>query len=312
MTQELDPCLIRILNANGKPVGVGFLVAGRLAVTCAHVVSAAASQAEPPEVALDFPRLPGHPRRTARLVQWDDINDVAGLELLGDLPAGARSVRLVKADDLWGHNFRAFGFPAGYDNGVWASGRILDRDANGWLQVEDVKTTGYSVQPGFSGGPLWDEHEGSVVGMVVAADNRPGVRAAYGIPVSTLADIWPVLGEQAIPPCPYRGLFAFREMDAPLFFGREAFTERLLQAVERKPCVAVIGPSGCGKSSVVFAGLVPRLRAPAASLEHPSTIPISAGGPGTGEWSILDFRPGSRPFDALALALLPLLDPDRS
>ena len=48
---------------------------------------------------------------------------------------------------------------------------------------------------------------------------------------------------------------------SPVFFGREDFTERLIDAVETQPLVAVIvGSSGSGKSSAVFAGLIPQLR----------------------------------------------------
>ncbi len=95
--------------------------------------------------------------------------------------------------------------------------------------------------------------------------------------------------------CPYRGLAAFREEDAPFFFGREAFTQRLLQAVQVRPLVAVIvGSSGSGKSSVVFAGLLPRL------LE----------GGDRGGWMIADLRPGMQPFRSLAGSLAPLMSPD--
>ncbi len=84
--------------------------------------------------------------------------------------------------------------------------------------------------------------------------------------------------------CPYRGLAAFQEPDAPFYFGREAFTERLYQAVHTQPMVAVIvGSSGSGKSSAVFAGLLPRLReengwqittsGPEASLFRPWLLP---------------------------------------
>jgi transcriptional regulator with XRE-family HTH domain len=85
---------------------------------------------------------------------------------------------------------------------------------------------------------------------------------------------------------PYRGLFSFREEDAADFFGREAFIQRLVKTVQDRPLVAVIGSSGSGKSSVIFAGLVPRLRQ-------------------TNDWVIIDFRPGSDPFQALAAVLLP-------
>ena len=96
------------------------------------------------------------------------------------------------------------------------------------------------------------------------------------------------------PPCPYRGLFAFQEEDAAFFFGRETFTETLVEAVQNRGLVAVIGPSGSGKSSVVQAGLVARLRQQEEG------------------WLIDEFRPGSDPFGGLAATLLPLLEPDLS
>ena len=97
----------------------------------------------------------------------------------------------------------------------------------------------------------------------------------------------------AMPASPYRGLFAFREQDAPFFFGREAFTDQLRGMVQRQSLVAVVGPSGSGKSSVVHAGLLAHLRS-------------------EGSWRIASFRPGARPFQALAAALVPELDPELS
>ena len=90
-------------------------------------------------------------------------------------------------------------------------------------------------------------------------------------------------------PCPYRGLASFRREDAPFFFGREVFVEHLVTTICRgAPLTAVIGASGSGKSSAVYAGLLPRLHQEA-------------------HWISAQFRPGSRPFDALAAAVSPLL-----
>jgi hypothetical protein len=67
--------------------------------------------------------------------------------------------------------------------------------------------------------------------------------------------------------CPYRGLEAFDAAHAPFFFGREALTEWLLDALRPSPVpgrenrfLAILGPSGSGKSSLALAGLVPALR----------------------------------------------------
>ncbi len=90
--------------------------------------------------------------------------------------------------------------------------------------------------------------------------------------------------------CPYRGLAAFREQDASLFFGREPFTARLVAAVCRpENATVLVGPSGSGKSSVVFAGLLPCLRE-------------------TEGWLITTFRPGGQPFQSLAAALRSLFE----
>jgi hypothetical protein len=91
--------------------------------------------------------------------------------------------------------------------------------------------------------------------------------------------------------CPYRGLRAFREEDALLFFGREACATELLNRLHAHKLVAVVGPSGSGKSSVMHAGLLPLLRR-----QRP---PMPA-------YDTVTFTPGKRPFHSLAAALSPL------
>nr|WP_293099089.1 CHAT domain-containing protein [Moorena sp. SIO3I6] len=102
--------------------------------------------------------------------------------------------------------------------------------------------------------------------------------------------LWQDLGRRPTDVCPYRGLLAFREDNAEFFFGREAFTKKLVEAVYQDSLVTVIAPSGSGKSSVVHAGLIPKLKQ-------------------NGKWQILSFRPGYTPFSALASALISHLEP---
>jgi hypothetical protein len=109
--------------------------------------------------------------------------------------------------------------------------------------------------------------------------------------------MWQELGRRPTEVCPYRGLFAFREEDASFFYGRDAFTQMLVEAVQQQSLVAVIGPSCSGKSSMVFAGLIPRLR---------------VGGQGLAPLHIVSFRPGDRPFRNLAAKLVPLLETQMS
>src|SRR5215467_14512141 len=64
---------------------------------------------------------------------------------------------------------------------------------------------------------------------------------------------------------PYRGLSAFQEQDAGLFFGRDAATSQVLERMSRLVAggglLVVSGVSGAGKSSLLRAGVLPRIRA---------------------------------------------------
>lgn len=75
---------------------------------------------------------------------------------------------------------------------------------------------------------------------------------------------------------PFRGLHAFDEEHAQVFFGRDEATRRLLDAVgaqidARMALQLVLGPSGSGKSSLVRAGLFPAM-APARRGDQPALL----------------------------------------
>jgi WD40 repeat protein len=306
MRAALELCVVRIYSNNGKVIGAGCLVSEKHILTCAHVVADALGLPRNttgiPDalITLDFPLLAAKQYLKAKVVFWQPVNpdaeaeDIAGLELENSLPQMAQPAKFITSEDLWGHPFRVLGFPSGQPNGVSASGVLRGRVANAWVQLEDIKQAGYRLEPGFSGAPIWDEELQGVAGIAVAAEmNRPEAKTAFIIPTQVLIKAWSFLSEQAIPYCPYRGLFAFREEDARYFFGREKFTQQLLEAVQNLPLVAVIGASGSGKSSVVFAGLIPKLRSQQ-------------------NWLIDSFRPGDRPLRNLAAKLVPLLESNLS
>jgi WD40 repeat protein/serine/threonine protein kinase len=113
------------------------------------------------------------------------------------------------------------------------------------------------------------------------------------------------------PENPYRGLRAFEEADASVFFGRRALIGRLIarlspprfsgdsvSTVDLTPVesqggdrfLAIVGPSGSGKSSVARAGLLPALRRDVLSASQ--------------SWFYATMTPGAQPFVELESALL--------
>ena len=320
MQESLKASLVRIRTADCRVVGAGFLVEEHHILTCAHVVSQALglpdSPLEPPQgaVSLDFPLVPPHTLLTARVIQWcpplsDGHGDIAGLELQGDPPTKAEVVRFAPAEDVWKHDFRVLGFPAGYDDGVWATGRLLGRQATNWIQIEDVKAQGFAVAPGFSGTPVWDTQLQGVVGMVVAASRPTETRTAFVLPLDVLAAAWPLLTvPQGQPRNPYKGLRPFTQRDAADFFGCESVVEKVVELVNslvtEQPArsstrlLTILGPSGAGKSSLVMAGLLPQLQRGML--------------PGSDAWLSLDpMVPGKHPLESLVLTLAAHL-PERS
>ncbi|MFC4945525.1 trypsin-like peptidase domain-containing protein [Pseudonocardia sp. GCM10023141] len=212
-------------------------------------------------------------------VRDDGTGDVAVLRLERAVPAGARMPPLRRVDELWDHRFRVLGFPDGQRAGVWSTGRIRGEQGTRWFQLQSDPGD-QTIEPGFSGSPVWDEESGAVVGMTVAGDINSATTTAYLIPIDQVLGLDPELL-----PCPYRGLDPFGEEHSAFFFGRDDDIERLAGALAGHQLVAVAGPSGVGKSSLVRAGLVPRLREAGAR--------------------IVELRPeaGAVPADAVAAAL---------
>lgn len=206
MPAPLESCVVRIYSKSDKVIGAGFLVSAKHILTCAHIITRALgvdqTTTEKPEgeIQLDFPWLANKAKFTAKVVFWLPVNpnasaeDIAGLELDQNPPEDASPAQLVTSENLWGHHFQAFGFPEGQPHGISASGVLRSSTGKGWIQVEDIKETGYRLEPGFSGAPAWDDKLQGVVGMAVAADNkRPQLKVAFIIPSNMLKNTCPFL-----------------------------------------------------------------------------------------------------------------------
>lgn len=302
--------IVAILSKSYRAVGTGFVVSEEgLIVTCAHVLADNVGVAPGDKVSLRF-KGNGQIAEATVTAWWRDktTEDVAFLSLLVKVPEDVVVLPLAIPDDSLGQTLVTFGYPkVGLFDGLWGEGTALQMvDESGFSRLQ---LRSQEITHGFSGAPLYDKIRNCVVGMVQqgARPDRAGrLRdTAFATPAETLVAVCsqiplvktprPALDVvvEPLPPCPYRGLFAFREADKDLFFGREALTQRLANVVLRQRLVVVLGPSGSGKSSLVFAGLLPQLR------PNP-------------DWFATDFRPGSEPFKALAATLLPWLEPTLS
>lgn len=299
MSRDLTAGIVRILKPDGTAAGAGFVVSeDGLIATCAHVVEAASAG----------------PCDTVRVAfyttgeEWDaevepdwwrgpNAEDVAILRLkeslaekVSRLPAGVTPLPLGSSSDAEGGTFRTFGFPdAKPVEGMVGHCEIIGHTTEAGFPVLQLRSS--EVSPGFSGAPMWDNNLGMVVGMVVSIvrPDRYGrmAQTAFIIPVETLRSACSTLrlpdGE------PYRGLQVFETEHADLYFGRDAATRELMDALSRQDVVLLVGVSGSGKSSLVRAGLEKGLRAQ----------PV----PGMVERVRYLLMPGSEPLLNLVLAL---------
>ncbi|MDO7854079.1 nSTAND1 domain-containing NTPase [Hymenobacter convexus] len=101
------------------------------------------------------------------------------------------------------------------------------------------------------------------------------------------------------PICPYTGLRTFTEDEAIYFRGRESHVAKCLDLLAAQRFVMVTGASGDGKSSLVFAGLLPEVRAGFLRARYSS-------------WAVATFRPERSPLRNLAQALATALQVESS
>ncbi|MBF9140896.1 nSTAND1 domain-containing NTPase [Hymenobacter properus] len=98
------------------------------------------------------------------------------------------------------------------------------------------------------------------------------------------------LDELDAPVCPYTGLRTFTEEEAVYFRGREAHIGRCVELLADQHFVMITGASGDGKSSLVYAGLLPEIRAGFFRAKYSN-------------WTVCTFRPERQPLRQMARAV---------
>lgn len=180
--------IARVL-AGGVPVGGAFLTTFDQVFTASHVVNdwlgrdqmtTRSPLGDGHEVDLDFPFMSNAPCK-AEIARWTapKKEDVATLVIGEGVPDGLTPCLIVPDISLSvGQRVRVYGFPAGYDQGVWTYGVLGHRTSANQMQLNlELELT---VKAGFSGCPVFLEEKDAVVGMIVTADE--GNKLAFMVP----------------------------------------------------------------------------------------------------------------------------------
>jgi len=199
---------------------MGILLADRELITCAHVVARArvinTSSQEPEEAvvhicfpyaddsssveaAVDMTRYfpPGQPAQ-------GKLTDIAVLRLPKDAPmsVGRALLRPYGRDTLvkiYGFREKELGTGewVSHPEGEFAEAKIVGPLPGGRGQADGLRTTGASVERGFSGAAVYDPTQDAIVGMVVESDVDKDKRIFQFIDTSSLQKALGIVGNAA-------------------------------------------------------------------------------------------------------------------
>ncbi|SEG88226.1 Trypsin-like peptidase domain-containing protein [Nonomuraea solani] len=258
---------VRVLSADGALWGAGVLAmvgeAGLHVLTCAHVVTAAGAEPDGDLVVDLYGR--GWSARARSLPEaWSptpplgtlpagasltDMGDFAALRLEAGhppLPRGCGPLPLLSCGAPLGRQVAIIGYPHGTVSGLIATARMVGSGGPcpDWVQLDGLRTTGATVEHGFSGAAVWDPAVHRVVGLVTAAHTDRTAKVGWMLPVTTAVRLWPPLAtavrsaapSRCRPPAPearYRVADALLEVPQIEHDSGEALREALPPAIRR-------------------------------------------------------------------------------
>lgn len=187
--------VLQVSRHDGKLCGAAFACAPRgFLLTCYHVIADAlgltrtSSVPEGTQVLLTSPTAPWMAH--ARVIATSPLkaHDLALLRIDdSDIPSWLISTAVFDVPLKSGVPVRAYGFPDGYDQGVWAYGTLKFPVAWHRYQIEAA-----GVYPGFSGAPVEELQMNRVIGLISASDLRRN--AVFIITAAEIAAFTQALG----------------------------------------------------------------------------------------------------------------------
>lgn len=204
---DYEKAIARIFDKEGRVIGTGFLIAPGYVLTCAHVVLQAIGiekekfaeyQGQPQaQISLDFHILASGQKIYAEVIAWLpyslESGDVASLKLLSPEPDGVKPIPLVEVAraevEKQPHSAYGFGNSVGGRSDAYQPKTTV---AGGRFQLcKQGDPNDETIQPGFSGAPVWNRERNCVIGMVATAvvpkDEQKS--KAYVIPTQKLQPI---------------------------------------------------------------------------------------------------------------------------
>lgn len=164
-----------------RVIGTGFYLRYQYLITCAHVVRQSldiststentASDAVADKIInikfafWDSPE----PLQAQVLTDSWRLNgeDVVLLKLLDTIPAELEPGPIRETSSRYSkHEFEVFGHPN--PEGDWAEGVLNGPLPKGWVIMRGTNNQLIEIQGGYSGAPVWDRQEGTIVGIAVA------------------------------------------------------------------------------------------------------------------------------------------------
>jgi 3',5'-cyclic AMP phosphodiesterase CpdA len=180
-----ERAIARVFNADGKAVGLAFAVDDQHLLTCAHVVNVALGRSLrdntiPADqflmVEFEFGGTgDAAARLTAKVVAWlptngiFDRHDAAKLRMATDLPTGVTPLQIGTQELLFPVPVQMWGPSSERQNAGHVLGRLVGGTEKHRYQIDQEQHGVFRVIQGFSGGPVWQQGSGDVVGILQAS-----------------------------------------------------------------------------------------------------------------------------------------------